>query len=72
MVSGRTELAEICDRLTGKGITRVFVPGGDADPAGDYPDALALLEDLADLGQPVRRTSASPATPSRTRPSTTT
>ena len=25
---------------TGKGITRVFVPGGDADPAGDYPDAL--------------------------------
>jgi methylenetetrahydrofolate reductase (NADPH) len=52
MVSGRTELAEICDRLTGKGITRIFVPGGDAEPAGDYPDALALLEDLADLGRP--------------------
>jgi methylenetetrahydrofolate reductase (NADH) len=52
MVSGRTELAEICDRLTGKGITKVFVPGGDADPAGDYPDAFSLLEDLADLGRP--------------------
>jgi methylenetetrahydrofolate reductase (NADPH) len=52
MVSGRAELAEICARLTGKGITRVFVPGGDADPAGDYPDALSLLEDLADLGRP--------------------
>ncbi len=52
MVTGRSELAEICARLTGKGITRVFVPGGDADPAGDYPDALALLEDLADLGRP--------------------
>lgn len=52
MVTGRTELAEICARLTGKGITRVFVPGGDADPAGDYPDALALLEDLAGLGRP--------------------
>ena len=52
MVSGRAELAEICDRLTGKGISRVFVPGGDADPAGDYPDALSLLEDLADLGRP--------------------
>ncbi|WP_051549318.1 methylenetetrahydrofolate reductase [Nocardioides sp. URHA0032] len=52
MVSGRAELAEICERLTGKGITRIFVPGGDADPAGDYPDALALLEDLADLGRP--------------------
>jgi methylenetetrahydrofolate reductase (NADPH) len=52
MVSGRTELAEICDRLTGKGITRIFVPGGDADPAGDYPDAFSLLEDLAELGRP--------------------
>lgn len=52
MVTGRSELAEICERLTGKGISRVFVPGGDAEPAGDYPDALALLEDLADLGRP--------------------
>ncbi len=52
MISGRTELAEICERLTGKGITRIFVPGGDAEPAGDYPDALALLEDLTALGRP--------------------
>ena len=52
MVSGRSELAEICDRLTGKGITKVFVPGGDADPAGDYADAFSLLVDLADLGRP--------------------
>lgn len=52
MVSGRTELAEICERLTGDGITRVFVPAGDASPAGDYPDAFALLEDLRDLGRP--------------------
>lgn len=52
MVSGRTELGEIVDRLTGKGISRVFVPGGDAEPAGDYLDALALLEDLALLGRP--------------------
>lgn len=52
MVSGRTELSEIVARLTGKGITRIFVPGGDADPAGDYPDALSLLEDLAELGHP--------------------
>jgi methylenetetrahydrofolate reductase (NADPH) len=52
MISGRAELAEICDRLTGKGITRVFVPGGDADPAGDYPDAFSLLADLASLGNP--------------------
>ena len=52
MIHGRGELAEICDRLTGKGITRVFVPGGDADPAGDYPDAFSLLADLSSLGNP--------------------
>jgi len=52
MVRDRNELSEICDRLTGKGITRIFVPGGDADPPGAYPDALSLLEDLAALGNP--------------------
>ena len=54
MVSGRSELAEIADRLVGKGITSVFVPGGDAEPAGDYLDALSLLEDLSALGKPFR------------------
>lgn len=52
MVSGRSELAEIADRLVGKGITSIFVPGGDAEPAGDYLDALSLLEDLSALGKP--------------------
>jgi methylenetetrahydrofolate reductase (NADPH) len=52
MVSGRQELSEIVERLTGKGITRIFVPGGDADPVGDYPEALALLDDLRELGSP--------------------
>ena len=52
MISGRAELEEIAHRLTGKGISRIFVPGGDAEPAGDYPDALALLQDLAAMGHP--------------------
>ena len=52
MVTGRSELEEIAERLTGKGITRVFVPGGDAEAAGDYPDALSLLEDLKAIGSP--------------------
>ncbi len=52
MVSGRGELKEICDRLTESGISTVFVPGGDAEPVGDYPDALSLLEDLTVLGKP--------------------
>ena len=52
MIRDRAELTEICDRLTGKGVSRVFVPGGDAEAAGHYPDALSLLEDLAELGRP--------------------
>jgi methylenetetrahydrofolate reductase (NADPH) len=52
MVRDRSELREICDRLSGKGIAAIFVPGGDADPPGAYPDALSLLEDLAEIGHP--------------------
>jgi methylenetetrahydrofolate reductase (NADPH) len=53
MVAGRTELAEIVDRLCGLGVTNVFCPAGDADPpAGDYSDALSLLQDLTHLGRP--------------------
>ncbi len=52
MVSGRSELEEICARLIAADITTVFVPGGDAETVGTYPDALALLEDLKELGSP--------------------
>jgi len=52
MVRDRAELKEICDRLVGHGVTKVFIPGGDAEQAGSYPDALSLLEDLAELGRP--------------------
>src|SRR4051812_13878246 len=52
MVSGRSQLEEIVARLTARGITRVFVPAGDASPPGEYADALALLEDLARIGHP--------------------
>lgn len=52
MVSGRTELTEIAERLTGKSITGIFVPGGDAEAVGDYPDSLSLLEDLTAIGSP--------------------
>jgi len=52
MISGRAELEEICARLTAAGVTRVFVPGGDAEPAGDYVDSLGLLQDLTTLGRP--------------------
>ena len=53
MVRDRAELAEICDRLTTAGISQVFVPAGDkTPPEGSYDSALALLEDLTDLGRP--------------------
>jgi len=53
MVSGKSELSEICARLVPLGVRTVFVPAGDADPpAGDYKASLDLLEDLANLGRP--------------------
>jgi methylenetetrahydrofolate reductase (NADPH) len=53
MVSGKSELSEICARLVSLGVRTIFVPAGDADPpAGEYKASLDLLEDLADLGRP--------------------
>jgi methylenetetrahydrofolate reductase (NADH) len=53
MITGRGELAEIVARLTAIGVTNVFCPAGDADPAaGDYMGALAMLEDLTAMGRP--------------------
>lgn len=52
MVSDRAELEEIVARLRAAGVSSVFVPGGDAETARHYPDALSLLEDLTELGSP--------------------
>jgi methylenetetrahydrofolate reductase (NADH) len=54
MVSGRSELTELVERLTAAGVTNVFVPGGDAQAVGDYPDALSMLEDLTAMGSPFK------------------
>ncbi|MFI7066182.1 methylenetetrahydrofolate reductase [Kribbella sp. NPDC050124] len=53
MITGPGELAEITARLQSAGVTKVFVPAGDADPpAGAYDSALPLLQDLATAGHP--------------------
>ena len=53
MVRDRSQLSEICDRLTSAGVTSVFVPAGDqTPPEGSYDGALSLLEDLTSLGRP--------------------
>jgi len=52
MVRDHVELVEIRARLRSAGISSIFVPGGDAEPAGSYADAFSLLEDLATLEDP--------------------
>lgn len=52
MVSGPAELAEIVARLRSAGVGTIFVPAGDADPAGPYPGSVDLLRALAELGHP--------------------
>jgi len=53
MISGPGELAEITRRLQLAGVSKVFVPAGDAEPqAGAYHSALQVLEDLAAAGSP--------------------
>ncbi|WP_433787212.1 methylenetetrahydrofolate reductase [Actinomycetospora sp. CA-101289] len=48
----RGELAEVLDRLAAAGVAEVFVVGGDArEPAGAFPDGLALLRAVEDLGR---------------------
>ena len=54
MVSGPGELADIVARLRQAGVGTVFVPAGDAEPAGPYAGAVDLLEALAELGRPFR------------------
>ena len=52
MIHDFSEVEEIRARLGEAGITSVFVPGGDADPVGVYPDSFSLLEDLNRLEKP--------------------
>lgn len=53
MIAHPAELADITARLHCAGITKVFVPAGDAtSQTGVYHSALQLLEDLALAGHP--------------------
>jgi methylenetetrahydrofolate reductase (NADPH) len=56
LVVDDAHLADVVARLTACGVDDVFVPAGDADPpAGRFDSALALLERLADMGNPFGR-----------------
>ena len=53
LVKDQAHLTDIVARLRADGITDVFVPAGDADPpAGQFSSALALLQELDQLGRP--------------------
>ena len=50
MVRDRAHLRSLLTRLLDGGVDRAFVVGGDSAEAGAYPDGLALLREIADLG----------------------
>lgn len=56
LVRDRVHLSDLVAQLDAAGVDGIFVVGGDArQPAGDFPDALALLEALETMGHPFTR-----------------
>jgi methylenetetrahydrofolate reductase (NADPH) len=53
MVRDRAHLRDLIAWLEGAGVDRAFVVGGDAKEPGDYPDGLALLRGMAEIGHPL-------------------
>jgi methylenetetrahydrofolate reductase (NADH) len=50
MIRDRSHLRGLLTRLLDGGVDRAFVVGGDSPEAGDFPDGLSLLREIADLG----------------------
>ena len=53
MVRDRAHLTDLIAWLDGAGVDRAFVVGGDAKEPGAYPDGLALLRAMAEIGHPL-------------------
>lgn len=53
MIRDRAHLADLIAWLEGAGVDRAFVVGGDEKEPGIYPDGLALLRDMAEIGHPL-------------------
>jgi methylenetetrahydrofolate reductase (NADPH) len=55
MVRDRAHLCALIAELEEAGVTRAFVVGGDEKEPGHYVDGLALLRELAEVGNPFRQ-----------------
>jgi methylenetetrahydrofolate reductase (NADPH) len=55
MVRDRLHLLDLVAILDDAGVDRAFVVGGDEKEPGAYPDGLALLRELAEIGHPFRQ-----------------
>jgi methylenetetrahydrofolate reductase (NADPH) len=53
MIRDRAHLAELIAWMEGADVDRAFVVGGDAKEPGDFPDGLALLREMAEIGHPL-------------------
>src|SRR5258705_1874769 len=53
MIRDRPHLVDLIAWLEGAGVDRAFVVGGDAKEPGAYPDGLALLREMAEIGHPL-------------------
>jgi methylenetetrahydrofolate reductase (NADH) len=53
MIRDRAHLVDLIAWLEGAGVDRAFIVGGDAKEPGAYPDGLALLREMADIGHPL-------------------
>jgi methylenetetrahydrofolate reductase (NADPH) len=53
MIRDRPHLVDLIAWLEGAGVDRAFIVGGDAKEPGAYPDGLALLREMAEIGHPL-------------------
>lgn len=53
MIRDRAHLVDLVAWLEGAGVDRAFIVGGDEKEPGAYPDGLALLRAMAEIGHPL-------------------
>ena len=53
MIRDRAHLVDLIAWLEGAGVDRAFVIGGDEKEPGAYPDGLALLREMHEIGHPL-------------------